>query len=300
VPELRSNRNEPGEIESLSRSVSSHSAAAGGGSSRAIGLAVLAPGYAGRKRLEQSLADANLESTLRVVSLRTLLFLSDTVTAGRFTHEDVVRLLDSTVTLDFVGGLFEKLAHGTQPDVVEAERVPEQVESAPAFWLATVVGDAVITPERFLEVVIGKRRIFGVRGLGHPYGIVNAGDRVCFYVSDRGIVGTADVKSIESKATGLRDVHQYTQLLRLENLALHPDVPLVPDAETMLRLRAAQGDASPRLHPLMRISRQMFERLTRRETEEPAEASLHERAGIRLRRTMTPNRLNDGGSRSRE
>jgi hypothetical protein len=43
------------------------------------------------------------------------------------------------------------------------------------FWLATVDGDSAITAERFVEVVIGKRHIFGVRGDGHPSGTVHPG-----------------------------------------------------------------------------------------------------------------------------
>ena len=167
------------------------------------------------------------------------------------------------------------------------------------FWLATVDGDSAITAERFVEVVIGKRRIFGVRGDGHPSGAVHPGDRICFYVPERGAVGRADVVSLEPKGTGLRDVHQYRQLVRLDNVELHPDAPLVPDSETMLRIRAAQGDASPRWHPLLRISEQIFVSLTTRGNREaPREASIT--GGSIGPRRAGPRTLSDGGSRSRE
>jgi hypothetical protein len=302
VLELRTNHTSTSDIESLVRSMSAHAATARAGSqARVIGLAVLLPGYPGRRRLEESLAAAKLGSTVRLVSLRSLLFLSDSACAGRSSHEDVVRLFDTVASPDFVVGLIEQHAHGSQPEFLDLPNVHPTFETGPACWLATVDGDGVITAERFLEVVIGKRRIFGVRGAGHPSGVVHAGDRICFYLPDRGVVGRADVKSIESKGAGLRDVNQYTQLLRLDNLELYPEAPLVPEAETMLRLRAAQGDASPRWHPLMRISDQIFESLTSRENQERVTGTpSQERGDIRLRRALSPKGLSDGGSRSRE
>jgi hypothetical protein len=300
VLELRTNHTPITDFETLARSIAAHAATTGRGSqAHVIGLAVLTPGYPGRSRLEQFLAAATLDVTIRVVSLRSLLFLADTVRAGRLTHDDVVRFFDTVATADFVIGLFEKLAHADADDVAH-RTAPRGAETGPAFWLATVDGDSVITPERFLEVVIGKRRIFGVRGAGHPDGIVRAGDRICFYVSDRGAVGRADVASIEPKGTGLRDVHQYTQLLRLDHVELYPDAPLVPESETMLRLRAAQGDASPRWHALMRISEQIFESLTRREAQETAVGTPPTGGRLGPRRAAAPKTLSDGGSRSRE
>jgi hypothetical protein len=149
-------------------------------------------------------------------------------------------------------------------------------------------------------VVIGKRHIFGVRGAAHPGGIVHARDRICFYVFDRGVVGRADVKAIEPKGTGLRDVHQYTQLLRLDSVELYPDAPLDPDSETMLRLRALQGDGSPRWHPLMRISDQIFESLTRRGDQDARKGTPPGRGDAGARKVAIAKGLSDGGSRSRE
>jgi hypothetical protein len=301
VLELRTNHTSSGDIESLMRSTSAHAATARAGSqARVIGLAVLTPGYAGRRRLEESIAAARLDPPIRVASLPSLLFLSDSVRAGRLVHEDIVRLVDTIPSPDFVVGLFEKLTQVSQTDVPDVPHAHHHVEEGPACWLAPVDGDGVITAERFLEVVIGKRRIFGVRGTVHPGGIVQAGDRICFYVSERGVVGRAEVNSIEAKGTGLRDVSQYTQLLRLDNLELYPEAPLVPDAETMLRLRAAQPDANARWHPMMRIPDQTFESLTRRENQEPARGNPPERGQVRVRRALTPKSVNDGSSRSRE
>lgn len=300
VLELRTNHTLTVDIDLLERSIAAHASSTGRGPhARAIGLAVLTPSYPSRVRLEESLSAARLDVTIRVLSLRSLLFLSDCVGEGILTHDDVVRLLETVATQDFVIGLFEKLAHPDAPELVEVRTAQRRAEAAPVFWLATVDGDSAITAERFVEVVIGKRRIFGVRGDGHPSGAVHPGDRICFYVPERGAVGRADVVSLEPKGTGLRDVHQYRQLVRLDNVELHPDAPLVPDSETMLRIRAAQGDASPRWHPLLRISEQIFASLTTRGNREaPREASITG-GSIGPRRTG-PRTLSDGGSRSRE
>jgi len=302
VLEVRTNHTSAADVDPLVRSIGAHAAGASRGSQpRAMGLAVLTPAYPFRGRLEESLAAASPDVTIRVVSLRSLLFLSDCVRDGLLTHEDIVRLLETVATPDVVIGMFEKLAHSDSAELVEVRTALRQAEAAPAFWLATVDGDGAITAERFVEVVIGKRRIFGVRGDAYPSGTMHPGDRICFYVPERGAVGRADVVSLEPKGTGLRDVHQYSQLVRLDNVEVHPDAPLVPDSETTLRIRAAHGDAGPKWHPLMRISEQIFASLTTRENREgPKEASLTG-GSIGPRRTRpSPRTLSDGGSRLRE
>ena len=300
VLELRTNHTLTVDVDLLERSIAAHaSSASRGPHARAIGLAVLTPAYPSRGRLEESLSAARLDVTIRVLSLRSLLFLSDCVRDGLLTHDDIVRLLETVATPDFVIGMFEKLVHPDAPDVVEVRSAQRRGEATPALWLATVDGDGAISAERFVEVVIGKRRIFGVRGDGYPSGTVQPGDRICFYVPERGAVGRADVASLEAKGTGLRDVQQYSQLVRLDNVELHPEAPLVPDSETMLRIRAAQGDASPRWHPLMRISEQIFASLTTRAIREaPREASIT--GGSNGPRRPRPRPLSDGGSRPRE
>jgi hypothetical protein len=266
VLELRTNLTPSTDSEELARSIAVHAGTVRRGSQkRVIGLAVLAPGYAGRNRFEQALATSVPDVPIRFVSLRSLLFLVDMLSAGRVTHDDVVRLLDTVAAPEFVVGLLERASHLGAPDLADSRIPPHELETGPAFWLATVDGDSAITPERFLEVVIGKRRIFGVREAGHPGGSVRPGDRICFYVSGRGAVGRADVASIEPKGTGLRDVHQYSQLLRLDNVDLYPDAPIVLDSETTLRLRAAQGDSNATWHPFMQIPERAFHSLTQRE-----------------------------------
>ena len=181
VLELRTNHTSTVDIDPLARSIAAHASSAGRGPhARAIGLAVLTPSYPSRVRLEESLSAARLDVTIRVLSLRSLLFLSDCVGEGILTHDDVVRLLETVATQDFVIGLFEKLAHSDEPELVEVRTAQRRAEAAPVFWLATVDGDSAITAERFVEVVIGKRRIFGVRGDGHPSGTVHQGDRILF------------------------------------------------------------------------------------------------------------------------
>jgi hypothetical protein len=75
--------------------------------------------------------------------------------------------------------------------------------------------------------------------------------------------------------------------------------PIVPDAESLLRLRALGGSGGTWL-PLMRISELIFESLTRRESQDPAKATLQGRGEIRVRRPVAPKSVNDGTSRSRE
>ena len=111
------------------------------------------------------------------------------------------------------------------------------------------------------------------------------------------MVGHADVSSIGPGGAGLRDGHQYGQLLRLERTRLYLDAPVTPDLETTLRLRAARGEAGAEGPPLVRISDREFAALTD-ERERAARAEDPRGAGDRPGATpSTARTVSDAGSR---
>jgi hypothetical protein len=276
VLELRTNQTLAADPDGLVRSIRALSAtSAPNAEVRPMGLCVVTALYASRGRLEDVVAATQPEFPIRVVALRALLSLADMVSAGRLKHDEVVKLIESGSPLDFVAELLDRFAHTSAPSESPTPSPNEparpgrplpvalrQESSEHGFWLATVAGDHAVTPEQFVEVVIGRRHIFGVSPDGE--GGARPGDSICFYISGRGAVGRAQVASIEQNGVGLRDAHQYAQLLRLEHTELHLSEPIVPDFETQLRLRAARGASGAIWQPFRRISEQDFVALTTR------------------------------------
>jgi hypothetical protein len=303
VLEIRTNLTSDTDLDSLGRSIAARVAASRAGSqARVVGLFVVTTLYTGRGRLEQSLVAAKPDLAIRIGSVRSLLLLADMASAGRLSHDDIVELLDTGSPLDAAANSFHRQAHQAEPDLSLDDRSPaRETQTGPGFWLATVAGDNVITPERFLEVVIGRRRIFGVHAAEHASDAARPGDRICFHVTERGAVGQADVASIEESGTGLRDAHQYSQLLRLENIELHLDGPVVPESEMLLRLRVVQGVANSTWQPFIRISERDFLGLTGTKDRDSVNGDPEVSGSFSADSEKAPTkRVSDGDSRSRE
>jgi hypothetical protein len=271
VLELRTNQTLGADIDNLVRCLAAVVATVlPEPDARPLGLCVLTPLYASRARLDDAISAARSRFPIRTVSLRALMSMADMVSDGRLTPDEVVRLIETGPPLDFVVGLLDRLATAgparrREPVAATASApakpVPARKGEQTGFWLATVAGDHAVTPEQFVEVVIGKRHIFGVSR--DTADVAQRGDWICFYISARGAIGRAQVASIELNGGGLRDAHQYRQLLRLERTELHLSEPIVPDFETQLRLRATRGPSNGGTQPFMRIAEQDFLALTR-------------------------------------
>ena len=113
-----------------------------------------------------------------------------------------------------------------------------------SYWIATVTPDYATTPEQLLELVVGRRHIFGVAEGGTTPSSARSGDWICFYIPGKGVVGRARVLSPSAGNAGVRDAHRFRQLLHLEDLELHLHTPVSLDFETQLRLRTAAAGAA--------------------------------------------------------
>jgi hypothetical protein len=237
---------------------------------RVAGLIVLATS-AGRHRLDETIAAAALPFPVGVVSIGSLLSLAEAVTAGRVTHDHLVRVLESNLPGDVLVDMLER--SGVRPPVdvtVQPEETAglktgpsiDDVAGEPSCWIATVGRDHATKPEEFLELVVLRRHVFGVVDRATTRTSATPGDWVCFYVSGKGVVGHARITSLSAGAGGLRDAHRFRQLLQVDEVKLSLNAPVALDSETELRLRTA-GLVTNRLAPtLVRISRESFRALT--------------------------------------
>lgn len=261
VLEVRSDPATPPDVVALVRSVAANAASPRASSWRFAGLCVVTPLFASRHKIEETIASAKPAFPVGVVALRSLLQLADFVAAGRVSHEDAARLLESNLPVDYSVELLERLTAKRAPAAASPIRTAPALEGT-SYWIATVAPDYATTPEQLLELVVSRRHIFGVADAGAAQPTARSGDWICFYIAGKGVVGRARVLSPASSTSGVRDAHRFKQLLHLEDLELHLHAPVALDFETQLRLRTAAGGSNRQTQQLVRISHESFVGLT--------------------------------------
>ena len=271
VLEVRTDQTQGADLESLSRSVGAMAASSllSASTPSPVGLSVLTTHYPRRAVLEHSMASRKPGGPIKVASIRSLLAVADLVDAGRVTHAEVLRILSSDLSVDFLIDLLERSA--TARDA--GRSTPAEPRDEPAFWVAIVGSDAAATPEQIVERVIGKRRVFGLRHTRSRQQVPRPGEEVCFYVSGAGIVGDAEIVSIAEDGTGIRDASRFSHVLHFAEPHLHLNAPILPPADLQRRLDAEAASTS-----LTRISEQAFLDLTSgasvRPESDPGDAAL--------------------------
>jgi hypothetical protein len=216
-------------LEPLARAVAAGHTAGDNDEPR-IGLCVVGRQSAARGRLARLVAQGQFPD-VRLVSVTSLLSLAAHVSAGRVRHSEVVELLRTSPALDFMIDLMTRPGSGT-PSVesrevrdrdVRDERVGRSIDdSRPAFWVAVISGDALVTPERWLASVIADRHVLAVCDGDQVNGHGSPGDWVCFFLANKGIVGHAQLASVvEQRATVVRQSEKFGQVYRLANLTLY-------------------------------------------------------------------------------
>lgn len=214
---------------------------------RWIGLCVTTPFYTARRHLESLLAQRP-SSDIRCVSVESLLWLAEMVSADRLTHHDVLRLLTSGPESDFTIDLMRRMSGSASVEPVATESRAPQPAFAPQpahtesgghlsivdravreretdFWLASLVADETSSPEQLLDFVIRGRQLLGISDSG-PFPMpVHEGDWVCFYIAGTGIVGHAQFDSLIPDASAfIRDAGRFTAVFQLRNVSIY-DAP---------------------------------------------------------------------------
>jgi hypothetical protein len=250
----------PISADSLVRSVAALSALALPDAPRPAGLCVIGPAYVGAHRVEEAFAAAHPSFPIGVISLTTVLALAEMVQAGGMTHDDVIRLLELRAPADFLVDLIARNAtsRAAGPEALsDARAMTLPVFAQPGYWIASVIPDHATRPEEFLELVVGRRQIFGISA-GQPFEIVGQHDWMCFYISGKGIVGHAQVVSTADHGS-IRHAHRFRQLLNIDSVTLHPGSPVPLDPGLELRLRAAAAPGPGQTQALIRITSEEFE-----------------------------------------
>jgi hypothetical protein len=210
--------------------------------------------------------EAHLDFPIVIADTRTLVSLAQVVAARRLTHDDVLRVFEHEMPIDFV---IELLDRGPAPAARSPEPQPAVppppplAEDEPSFWLATLAGDLDAAPEDFLRLVVAGRHIFGVPANGNGSPAARPGDAICFHIPGKGIVGHARVQALADAHAAIRAPHRFKQLLQIDALSLHLEKPVPLDPDTQLRLRSVPWRGARPSSTLIKMSAESYWSLTR-------------------------------------
>lgn len=252
-------------VDALARSYAAHGATADAAAARMCGLCVVTPLSGGTATLQGLRREAHLDFPIVIAGTATLASLAEIVAAGRLTHDDVVRVFEHEMPIDFVIELLQRAAAPSAPvsepvAVVAPQPAPEE---EPACWLATLAGDLDAAPEEFLRLVVAGRHLYGVPANGNGSPSARPGDALCFHIHGKGVVGHARVEALANGHAAIRAPHRFRQLLQIDQLSLHLDKPIPLDADTQLRLRSVPWRGARPSSTLIKMSAESYRTLTR-------------------------------------
>jgi hypothetical protein len=202
----------------------------------ALGLYVVGRPDPDIRQLENAIVAEKRTSQLRIISAESLLSLAEMMNQYDVGHEDMLAVLKpSGPTIDRVVDLMTRLV--AQP---EAEELPQKeravaepvVETEVAYWLTPVKADEQQSAEEVIQTLVGKQGIyaFGERTPGRRH--LKAGDWICFYATQNGVVGHASVVSAPERKPhpAVRHSDRYPWVFALGQVELYLEQPLVIDA----------------------------------------------------------------------
>ncbi len=209
----------------------------------AMGLYVVGRPDPEVRQLENAIVAEGRTQKLRVISVEALLKLVELKTQYNLSHDQVLAVLrPSAPRIDPIVDLMADIAaqgFAAQP-LEQTESRSENLRSASdiAYWLAPVKSEEVVrrlVEERHLYA-------FSERQPGHKR--MKPGDRICFYVTMKGVVADAEIASgpaMDSQLQEELELKDYPWIIRLANVRLYVDKPRVLDEELRSRLEVFAG-----------------------------------------------------------
>jgi hypothetical protein len=253
----------------------SHAVTEGDGGHPRLALLVVAPLYAAKDRLEHALA-AGKHPNVRLISLPGLVRFCAMVVDGQLAHDDVMQVLNPSVTLDARLELLQRVAAAAKTERVsslndprllresEAEAspsvAPEPVPHQVRYWVNVMRPEPLTPTERIVSSLIATRQILGINPAPGQEDRVRPGDAICVFVAGRGIVAHALIAGILTDGSRMiRDSKRFTHVLRLTDVTVY-NTPVVPHQELTRKLDLAlSADEAAVTTP---ISRREFESFT--------------------------------------
>jgi hypothetical protein len=216
---------------------------------QALGLYVVGRPDPELRQLEDSIIAQKRTSALRVVSVDALLSLGELLQDYDAYHEDILAVLrPSGPRLDPVIDLLARVAAASPPAAVTGPGGAPDDGTRPSptdsrYWLTPVRGTEDEPPEGVVKRLAVDTGIYAWSERTPGRKRLKPGDWICFYGTGTGVVGHARVVSrpVEEAHPAVRDAERYCWVFEVDEVAFHPDAPVVIDAALRGRLAAFRG-----------------------------------------------------------
>jgi hypothetical protein len=239
----------------------------------ALGLYVVGRPNPELRQLENAIIAEKRTAQLRVISVESLLSLTEMMQEFDVSHKDILSILrPSGPMIDPLVNLMAGLVAQTEVEEATEQAVPlpvEVPEGEIAYWLTPVRSDEEQTAEQVVESLVGKAKIyaFGERTPGRKH--LKPGDWICFYSTGKGVVAHARVASAPEKKEDprVRHAEAYPWVFKVENAKLYLQSPIPIGASLRGRLEAFKGRVSNKswawfVQATRRVSKKDWEVLT--------------------------------------
>jgi len=212
----------------------------------ALGLYVVGRQDRELRQLESCIVAESRTDRLRIIAVESLLSLAELLSQYDITHEDILAVLKpSGPTIDPVVGLMARLL-AQQIAKEEAAEPPAAAAETPSslpeahYWITPVKSGEERTAEEEIRTLVGDHKVyaFGERTAGRR--LLAPGDWICFYATQTGVVGYAQVASAPARQPHRAILHpeEYPWTFALTGPQLYVEEPVVIDAELRGRLNA--------------------------------------------------------------
>lgn len=237
---------------------------------KAMGLYIVGRFDPEIRTLENAVIAEKKTDQLRIISVDSLLSLSEIMNEYDVNHEDILAVIKpSGPQIDPTVELIVRLVAGqVKPDVTQPEVLDLNKETS--YWITPVKSDEEQSAEDCIQTLVGKENIyaFGDRTPGRKY--IKPGDWICFYATTKGVVAHATISSTSEKKKHpkVRNTEKHPWVFKLENPKLYLKNPVVIDQDLRSQLDGFHGrDLSKRwawyVQATRKISKHDFSILTK-------------------------------------
>jgi hypothetical protein len=218
---------------------------------QALGLYLVGRPDASFSQMTNAIIAEKRVAQLRVASIEALLTLGELMERFDVTHKDVLAVLrPAGPSIDDMARLFGRVTSQRDPTAPESEAVTPEVGVRPdvsraeatLYVMTPVSDDTDVSAGKTIRSLLDQKvYVFGDRTPGRKN--IKAGDRVCFYQSQVGVVAEATVinNPERKKVKFAKDPERFPWAFGVKDVRYFFDKPVVIDAALRGRLDAFRG-----------------------------------------------------------
>jgi len=208
----------------------------------ALGLYVVGRPDPEIRQLENAILVEKRTDDLRIISVESLLSLTELMNEYDIDHDDILAILRPSrpiadQVIDLMARLVAQREAEEPSERAEQPPSPELTEEA-AYWITPVKSDEEQTAEEVISSLVGKDHIYAIseRTPGRKH--IKPGDTICFYTTTKGVVAHAKVTSKPEKKfqPEVRDTEKYNWVFSLKKPQLYINKPIIIDMASRGRL----------------------------------------------------------------